>query len=132
MIKLMAELDTIKLSNPTSEDFIQNFNGEPYTVKAGQSKSFAQFVGFHIAKHLATKMVLSTFSKKDRNDPKKAISIGQHTHYDNPKLRIALYQIFGDKDLVQKTILLYPYKGFIGEMDEYKNFVEKSEKKSEK
>lgn len=124
----MAELDTINLINPTSKDFTQNFNGEPYTIKTGESKTFAQFVGFHIAKHLATKMVLDTFSKKDRNDPKKAIAIGQHTHYDNPKLRIALYKIFKDKDLVQKTILLYPYKGFIGEMDEYKNFVEKEEK----
>jgi len=124
----MAELDTINLSNPTSNDFIQNFNGEPYKIKAGESKNFAQFVGFHIAKHLATKMVLDTFSKKDRNDPKKAISIGQHTHYDNPKLRIALYKIFNDKELVQKTIMLYPYKGFIGEMDDYKKFVEKESK----
>ena len=53
----MAELDTIVLTNPTSKDFTHNFNGEPYTINAGETKAFAKFVGYHLAKHLSTKMI---------------------------------------------------------------------------
>ena len=130
--RLKSEFETIILYNPTSEDFIQRYNGEPYTIKTKETKAFAQFIGFHIAKHLATQMVKGTFTLKGRNDPKKTVTVTQHLVYDNPKLRIALYQILMDVELVQQVILLYPYKGFIGDMDEYKKFVENKEEKDKK
>lgn len=128
--RLKSEFETITLYNPTSEDFTQKYNGEPYTIKAKSTKPFAQFIGFHIAKHLATTMVKDTFTLKERNDPKKTVMVTQHLVYDNPRLRIALYEILKDTQLVQKVIMIYPYKGFIGDMDEYKKFVEHVEAKA--
>jgi len=122
----MAELDTIVLENPTKSDFSHHFNGELYTIKANETKSFTQFVGFHLAKHLATKMVSDSFTKENLNDPKKAVQISQQRVYDNPKLRIALYKILKDVSLVQRLIESYPYKEFLGNIEEYENFVKKS------
>lgn len=130
--RLKSEFETIILFNPTSEDFTQNYNGEPYVIKAKETKAFAQFIGFHIAKHLATKIVKASFSYKERCDPKKTTKVTQHLVYDNPRLRIALYQILQDVQLVQKVVMVYPYKGFIGEMDEYKKYVEGEEAKEKK
>ena len=126
----MSELDAITIHNPTSEDFTHNYNGEPYTVEANSTKAFAQFVGYHLAKHLASQMVMDSFSEKEKKDQKKAIVISQNLSYDNPRLRIALYKIFQNKDSVQNTIMAYPYKGFIGDMKEYEDFVNKEEEKN--
>ena len=127
----MSELDAVILFNPTNQDFAHHFNGELYSISANSSKPFAQKVGFHLAKHLATKMVNDSFSTEDKKDPKKSLMISQHTVYDNPKLRIALFKILKDKMLVQEVVIAYPYKGFIGEMLEYEQFVENSEKPKE-
>lgn len=121
----MAEFDTVVLYNPTDEDYTHGFNGEPYTIEANTTKSFAQFVGFHLAKHLATKMVEDSISKKDKKE--KPIMVAQKLIYDNPDLRIALYKILKNKELVQKVIAAYPYKGFVGEMSIYEDFVNKEE-----
>lgn len=135
----MAELDTIELFNPTDEDFTHNFNGEPYTIKAGERKSFAQYVGIHLAKHLSTKIVqdelLKTATKKEREERNEQNSrfsrrLSQLAVYDTHERRIALYKIFGNTELVQKTVTLYPFKGFVGDMSEYEKFVEKSRSKT--
>ena len=128
----MAELDTITLVNPTDEDFTHNFNGEPYTIKAKEHKNFVGPVGKHLARHLAIKMVEASFSKKDKNDPKKAVTITQHLVFDNPKLRIQLYRVLNDVDLVARVILSYPFKAFIGEMSEYETFVSKAKAEKDK
>lgn len=117
----MAELDTIALTNPTSEDFSQRFNGEIYTLEANASKSFAQFVGFHIAKHLSQKMLKDEITPKMRKERPTLLS--QRQVYDNPYLRIALFKIFSDVQLVQKLISIYPFKGFVGDMKLYEDFV---------
>jgi len=127
----MAEsIDVVKLTNPTKEEFSHHYNGELYTLGAEETRQFSRPLGFHLAHHLSKKMVVSSFSQKDRNDNKKAILINQLLNYDNPKKRIALYQILGNIDIVAMVIMSYPNKGFIGEMDEYKEYVKKAEENS--
>lgn len=125
----MAQLDVISLTNPTAGEFIGTFNGEDYKLQPNSTESFSKFVGFHLATHLARQMINDSFTEKERQDPKKAIVISQTLLYDNPKLRIALYKILRDVNMVQECIMCYPYKGFVGEMDEYKEFVKKEEAK---
>ena len=125
MIKHMAEFDSILLFNPIDEDFVHNFNGEPYTLPAKGSKAFSKFVAFHLAKHLATKLVTSEIKEVDKK--KNASITTQRIVYDNPYLRIALYKILKDVKIVQEVVQAYPYKGFVGEMEIYQTFVEKTE-----
>lgn len=130
----MQELEVIDISNPTSKDFSWRYNGELFTVKAGEKRGFAKPVGFHLAKHLSTEMVvsdaMSKATKTDLKDPKAEvhIKISQLNTYDTHERRIALYKILGNTDLVIQVIANYPFKGFIGDMDEYQKFVEKSQK----
>ena len=131
----MQELEVIDITNPSSEDFSWRYNGELFTIKAGEKRGFAKAVALHIAKHLSTKMVcdyaMSTANKKDMADPRAAIhvKISQLNTYDTHERRIALYQILGNVDIVIQVIANYPFKGFIGDMDEYQKFVEKSKEK---
>uniref|UniRef100_A0A6H1ZVL5 Uncharacterized protein n=1 Tax=viral metagenome TaxID=1070528 RepID=A0A6H1ZVL5_9ZZZZ len=128
----MAELDTINIINPTSEDFTWKYNGEPYTITAGETQTFVKRVAFHLAKHLSTQMIQNDekkkMTKKDKDDPHARIhlKIAQLTIYDTHERRIALYKILKDINLVQEVIQVYPFKGFIGEMDLYKEFVNKN------
>lgn len=125
----MAQLDVITLFNPTAGDFVGTWNGEDYTLPKNGSESFSKFVGFHLATNLAKQLINDSFSDADKKDPKKSILISQTLLYDNPRLRIALYKILRSVPLVQECIMSYPYKGFVGDMDEYKNFVIKEESK---
>lgn len=129
----MAEFDTISLVNPTKEDFLWKFNGEAYDLPAESTKVFAQFVGFHLAKHLSSKMVEAEATeeykkKKDVTPQQKGNAIAQRVVYDSPWRRIALYKILGNVESVEKCISLYPFKGFLGDMEIYKEFVAKSSK----
>lgn len=124
----MATLDTVTLKNPTSEDFSWNFNNETYYLAANESKSFVESVGMHIAKHLACKIVAESFPAKIAKE--KPLVVSQSLNYDNPKLRIELYKILGDKNLVNKTIASYPFKDVVGDMREYEDFVAKEENKT--
>ena len=133
----MNELNVIEITNPTSKDFSWAYNGEKFTVKAGEKKGFAGSVSLHLAKHLSTKIVcdeaLSKATKTDLKNPNAAIhtKVSQLSTYDTHERRIALYKILGDIDTVIKVIEHYPFKGFIGDMDEYQKFVEKSQGKTE-
>lgn len=119
----MAELDVVELINPTNEDFTWKYNGEPYTIGAGQKKSFAKFVGYHLAKHLSSKLMNDEVSDADKLDPEKSLELAHRHVYDNPRRRIALYKILGNIETVQEVIKAYPFKGFVGEMKEYEDFV---------
>src|SRR3990167_10738018 len=112
----MAELDTITLNNPTTEDFTWNYNGEPYTIKAGEQKNFAQYVGFDLAKHLSSKMMNDEVTPEQKKDRAIELELAHRMVYDNPRRRIALYKILKSKDLVQALVKAYPFKGFVGEM----------------
>ena len=131
------DLSVVEITNPTSEDFTQRWNGEPYLILAGEQKSFAKPVAYHIAKHLSTKMVindvLSKASKKDMDNPHAAVhvQVSQLSNNDTHERRIALYKILKDGQKVLDVIQRYPFKGFIGEMSEYEAFVEKASKKEE-
>ena len=132
---MKEELEAIEITNPTSEDFTWNYNGEPYTIKAGDSKSFAKPVAYHLAKHLSTQMIVrdvkATATKKDIENPnaKIHVKVSQLSIYDTHERRIALYKVLKDTSKVLELITRYPFKGFIGEMDEYKKFIDKAEKK---
>lgn len=129
----MSELDlsSVEITNPTSEDFTWRYNGTPYTVKAGEKKAFAKPVAFHLSKHLSSKMITaeaqSKMTKADALNSNAAIhtKIAQLGTYDTPERRIALYKIFGGVEYVTEVITHYPFKGFIGEMSLYQDFVEK-------
>lgn len=125
------DLSAIEITNPTSEDFTWNYNGEPYTIKGNQTAVYAKPVAYHLAKHLSTKMIIEplkeSMSKKDienKNSPVH-VKISQLSIYDTHERRIALYKILRKGDLVLDLITRYPFKGFIGEMGEYQKFVEK-------
>ncbi len=128
--KNLKEFDSIFIKNPTSEDFSWKFNGESYSIKAEETKSFSKFVALHLAKHLSTKMVVGTaeakMTKKEREDVNNPIhgKITQLSVYDTTERRIALFQILENVDLVTQVMSLYPFKGFIGDMEEYKSFTE--------
>lgn len=125
----MSELDTIAVYNPLDEDFSVRFNGELYKVPSKSEKHFPQFLAMHVAKHLSDVLLAPDLAKLKKENkggvntfnPKNA----QLVIYDNPKRRIALYQILRSKEYVQSCIEAFPFKGFIGEMAEYDKFVEK-------
>lgn len=130
----MQELEIIYITNPTSEDFSWRFNGELFTVKKGEKSGFAKPVACHLAKHLSSKMIvdeaLNSVTKKEFADAKSPIhvKISQLSSYDTHERRIALYKILGDEKVVIEVLTRYPFKGFIGIMDEYQKFVESVKK----
>lgn len=48
----------VMFTNITSEDFTHPWGGEPFFVKAGETKPFPFDLGYHLAKHLARKILL--------------------------------------------------------------------------
>lgn len=134
----MAEYDGINISNPTGSKFTWKYNGEDYSVEAGETKPFSKAVGFHLAKHLSTQMLEEgnpVLRKKNATQQELSLDAIRHaqlTMYDNPKRRIALYDILGDVSLVAELLASYPFKAFIGDMKEYEEYVnKKTEKKKE-
>ena len=145
----MAEFDQIFIGNPTNEEYIGRYNGENYTLKAGEEITMPHFLGRHLAKHLSDKMLGKEFLKiqekryKDNpglQDPKKY----QYLMLDNPHRRIALYKILKSKEEVERTIKAYPqFKvtvtgknqedvkyNFVGEMKVYDDYVANLQPKS--
>src|SRR3990167_4779865 len=133
----MAKLDlsVVSITNPTSDDFSWRYNGELYSIKAGEVGQFAKPVAYHLAKHLSTKMIsnvaLKGIAKKDLDNPNAAIhvKVSQLHTYDTHERRMALFQILGDGNKVLEVIQRYTFKGFIGDMTLYQSFVEKLEAK---
>src|SRR3990172_4538648 len=54
----------IVITNPTSEDFSWRYNGELFTIKSNETRGYAKPVGFHLAKHLSTKIVVADAKKE--------------------------------------------------------------------
>ncbi len=132
----MAELDTIALYNPTKEDFSHRFNGEMYTIPAQGRKEWPQFLALHMARHFSDVLMESVLDKlKNSKEAKEGNpyhpQVGQLMLYDNPTRRIALYKILKSKENVERVINEFPFKGFIGTMEEYDKFVATYEKKEE-
>lgn len=138
----MAEFDSKTIINPTAEDFTWNYNGEPYTINAGETKAYSQHVAFHLAKHLSTKMIDEEYRKGkngkflDGNaqmDPRVRAAQAEHAQmmvFDNILRRKALYRIMGNEVGAEEVIKAYPFKGFIGDMNEYVKFVAEEKEKS--
>lgn len=62
----MSEFDTRSVTNPLEEDFTHAWNGEPYTIPAGETKSFPEFLAVHLAKHLADKIMIQGGRYEDK------------------------------------------------------------------
>lgn len=131
----MAELDTLGILNPTTDDFEVRFNGELYKLAKGAEKAYPEFLAFHIAKHLSDKILsveIEKIRKKATDNPYRP-QVGQLMVYDNAKRRIALYDILKSKEVVQRCIEAFNFKAFIGEMTDYDEYVAKTkEAKPEK
>lgn len=127
----MDNLESVSITNPTAEDFAWRYNGTLYALKAKEAKAFARPVAYHLAKHLSTKMIVADaegkMTKKDLENPNSALHVkaSQLATYDTHERRIALFQILQDPNLVVDVIKRYPFKGFIGEMAEYEQYVAK-------
>lgn len=128
----MAELDTITITNPIGEDFECRFNGELYTLPANGNKAFPKFLAFHIVKHLSDKMLGEAKEKLRKKHAKDNPYVPQAStlfNHDNPLRRMRLYDCLCSTELVQEAILAYNYKGFVGEMKEYDEYVAQKQKK---
>lgn len=123
----MAELDTLWVHNPLPQDFKWRYNGEMYSVPAENGKSFPQGLAFHMAKHLSDACLAPQWEKlqKEKASGEENQRVNQAVIYDTPQRRIALYDILGSKELVQECINAFNFKGFIGEMSVYDEYVEK-------
>jgi hypothetical protein len=55
----MDEIDysSVPFLNIDSEDFIGYWDSKPYTIKAGETKFYPQFLAEHFAKHLSDKLM---------------------------------------------------------------------------
>lgn len=136
MKEFTKEYESVVITNPTAEDFTRRWNGEPYEIKSNETKGFAKFIAFHLAKHLSTKMLDKDFPKKKKflNEQERnaeALKYSNLMLFDNPKRRIALFRILNDVKLVIGVIMAYPFKEFmegdyLGYMQDYRDFVEKS------
>lgn len=126
----MAELDTIEVYNPLDTDFTVNFNGEPYTVLAGKSRPFPIFLALHIGKHLSDKMLAKDIEKlkKSKTENPFRPENAQLMIHDNPMRRKYLYDIFSSEVAVEDCIKSHPFKGFIGDMQEYLDYARKPKK----
>ena len=60
--------------NPLNEDFTHSWDGVAYTIPAGETRDFPEFLARHLAKHLAKKIVSTRWEIKIRKD-----AIGQIT-----------------------------------------------------
>jgi len=128
----MAELDTCEITNPLKTDFMARFNGEAYTVHAGQSKTYPKYLVYHLAKHLSNQMLdkeaRELTSKHEPNSP-FVPQVGLLMNHDNPTRRKYLYDILGSKAEVENCLKQLTFKSFIGDMAEYDQYVEKVEAK---
>lgn len=131
----VSEYETVEVYNPTDEEFISTFNGQRYRLGSKAVKQYPTFLAFHIAKHLSDSMLfpdLAKFKKDKKNSGAEDPRNGQLMIYDNVKRRQTLFDVLRSKELVQKCILAFPFKGFVGEMSEYDEYVEKQTAKKEK
>lgn len=53
-----TSFDLIWVYNPLNEDFTHSHAGRPYTLKAKERKQFPEFLGRHLAKHLAKRICI--------------------------------------------------------------------------
>lgn len=133
-LEKLKEHDSVQVHNPTSQEFSWRFNGELYSVGSGEIAAFSKFVAFHLAKHLSTAMIVEQARadageeelKNHRSPHHRRIS--QLAVYDTPERRIALHKILGNIELVVGVISAYPFKGMIGDMKIYENYLKSLEK----
>lgn len=67
-----TSLTPIYVKNPTDQDFTHTWDGKPYTIPAKSKKAFPEFLGYHLAKHLAQAIVIPAFVEELRAEAEKA------------------------------------------------------------
>ncbi len=132
-IEKRSEFDTLEVYNPMDVEFVCRFNGELYKLGAKSSKTYPQFLAFHIAKHLSDKLLEpELLALKRKNDESKRPTAynprnAQLIIYDNVSRRKTLYNVFRDKELALLCIKQFPFKDFIGNVAEWEEYVLKAE-----
>lgn len=128
----MAELDTCTIRNPLTIDFSARYNGELYTVRAGETKTYPKYLVYHLAKHLSNQMLdkevrelIKIYEKESPYVPQ----VGALMNHDNPTRRRYLYDILQSKSEVESCLKQLEFKSFIGDMREYDSYVENVEAK---
>ena len=53
-----SENNQVGVFNPLAEDFTADYGGKPFTIKAGEYFGCNEKLGFHLAKHLAAKILM--------------------------------------------------------------------------
>ncbi len=120
------EYDTVEVFNPLKEEFVVRFNGQPYKLASKEKKPYPFFLAFHIAKHLSDLLLQPELQKikKERGNGEFNPKNAQLMVYDNPKRRMALYEILGKEELVQGCIEAFPFKAFLGVMKDWTDYLE--------
>lgn len=104
----------VKFYNPTEEDFVGTWDGEPYDVKAKSTISVPAYIAEHFAKHLANHILQEKFNNlclvhdRSTKDSEKICaecktrSAKLSNLYSVPE-REALYKVMLPKDEPVKT-----------------------------
>jgi uncharacterized coiled-coil protein SlyX len=86
-----------KLFNPTMEDFTFEYNSAPYTVKAGQSEDFVDYIAIHGAKKLADKEAMTS-------DPDERKVLG-HAYLENSDPEVIAKNLGINLDKIRKEAM---------------------------
>lgn len=125
----MAELDQIRITNPTDEDITTYYNGEPYSLKAREERTEPQHLARHMAKQISDREVQNEVNEMWQKSLKTKTPLSdtlraQYALNDNMIRRRWLYRCLRHKDQVLEVLKRYPqFKGFIGEENEFDMFV---------
>jgi len=52
------ELTVVCFTNINDKDFVGQWDGVPYPIKAGETKQFPKFLAEHLAKHLVDRILI--------------------------------------------------------------------------
>lgn len=61
------------LTNPTGKKFTFHWGGKPYSVGAGETRAFPEFIALHGAKHLAEELLVQKGKEKEVNSLRYAV-----------------------------------------------------------
>ena len=87
--------EAIKFYNPTDENFVGTWDGEPYDVPAKTVKYFTSFIAEHFAKHLINKILNERFEnlcKEHSSSTKDLLKTCKNCKARNDKLN-SFYEV---------------------------------------
>jgi hypothetical protein len=61
------DYSVVSFTNPSGSDFTWAWGGKPYTIKAGETKFYPEFLAKHLAKHLVDRCIGTSNNYHDAN-----------------------------------------------------------------